>query len=248
MRWRQTQLQEIVAFEPQNSTRGAPGRLYEAWWDRDPMVIWRQVLAMNPAHAEARDRRWRTSYVRMVSDVRPRWLSLQARSASWQEHLIETVGKPACRSCPAIPAAGSARHRLRLASARSNRRVRSLQPTRLRRRTRGCRLRPPRAAACGVPAMREDLCPLSARFQAVAGLLARSGEHGPELQTRRGVGGLLRRGGPEVGRPALGRRHPRAVSWSTLTKWLTRRRPRPARCAGEADSGGSPGQRRGPIH
>jgi len=50
------QLKEIVAIEPQNvEALVRLGRLYEERWDRDPMPIWRQVLAADPTHAEARD-------------------------------------------------------------------------------------------------------------------------------------------------------------------------------------------------
>jgi len=67
----ETQLTEIVALEPQNvDALVRLGRLYETWWDRDPMAIWRQVLAANPAHPEAREA-LADDYVKMVSDQSP---------------------------------------------------------------------------------------------------------------------------------------------------------------------------------
>jgi tetratricopeptide (TPR) repeat protein len=67
----ETQLTEIVALEPQHiEALVRLGRLYEGWWDRDPMAIWRQVLAMNPAHPEARET-LADDYVKMVSDQSP---------------------------------------------------------------------------------------------------------------------------------------------------------------------------------
>jgi tetratricopeptide (TPR) repeat protein len=52
----ETQLTAIVAAEPQNTEALVRlGRLYETWWDRDPMAVWRQVLAVNPAQPEARE-------------------------------------------------------------------------------------------------------------------------------------------------------------------------------------------------
>jgi len=46
------------------------GRLYEEWWDREPMSIWRQVLAVNPAHPEAREA-LADDYVKAVNDQSP---------------------------------------------------------------------------------------------------------------------------------------------------------------------------------
>lgn len=52
----ETQLQGIVSLEPQHiEALVRLGRLFEGRWDRDPMPIWRQVLAVNPAHTEARE-------------------------------------------------------------------------------------------------------------------------------------------------------------------------------------------------
>ena len=67
----ETQLTEIMALEPQNvEALVRLGRLYEEWWDRDPMAIWRQVLAVNPTHPEAREA-LADDYVKMVSDQSP---------------------------------------------------------------------------------------------------------------------------------------------------------------------------------
>jgi len=67
----ETQLTEITALEPQNvDALVRLGRLYEEWWDRDPMAIWRQVLAVNPAHPEAREA-LADDYVKMVSNQSP---------------------------------------------------------------------------------------------------------------------------------------------------------------------------------
>jgi tetratricopeptide (TPR) repeat protein len=67
----ETQLAEIVASEPQNvDALVRLGRLYETWWDHDPMAIWRQVLAVNPAHPEAREA-LADDYVSMVSNQSP---------------------------------------------------------------------------------------------------------------------------------------------------------------------------------
>jgi tetratricopeptide (TPR) repeat protein len=67
----ETQLQEIVALEPQHiEALVRLGRLYEERWDRDPMAIWRQVLAANPTQPEAREA-LADDYVKMVSDQSP---------------------------------------------------------------------------------------------------------------------------------------------------------------------------------
>jgi len=67
----ETQLQEIIAIEPQHiEALVRLGRLYEGWWDRDPMAIWRQVLAINPTHPEARDA-LADGYVKMVNAASP---------------------------------------------------------------------------------------------------------------------------------------------------------------------------------
>jgi tetratricopeptide (TPR) repeat protein len=67
----ETQLTEITALEPQNvDALVRLGRLYEEWWDRDPMAIWRQVLAINPAQPEAREA-LADDYVKMVADQSP---------------------------------------------------------------------------------------------------------------------------------------------------------------------------------
>lgn len=52
----ETQLQEVLAVEPQNLEALLHlARLYETQWNRDPLPIWRQVLAINPTHPEARE-------------------------------------------------------------------------------------------------------------------------------------------------------------------------------------------------
>jgi tetratricopeptide (TPR) repeat protein len=67
----ETQLTEIVVLEPQNvDALVRLGRLYEEWWDRDPMAIWRQVLTVNPAHPEAREA-LADDYVKMVNESSP---------------------------------------------------------------------------------------------------------------------------------------------------------------------------------
>jgi tetratricopeptide (TPR) repeat protein len=67
----ETQLTEIVALEPQNvDALVRLGRLYEGRWDRDPVATWRQVLAINPEHPEAREA-LADDYVKMVSDLLP---------------------------------------------------------------------------------------------------------------------------------------------------------------------------------
>ena len=67
----ETQLLEITTQDPQNlDALVRLGRLYEGWWDREPMTIWRQVLAINPAHPEAREA-LANDYVKMVSNESP---------------------------------------------------------------------------------------------------------------------------------------------------------------------------------
>ncbi len=52
----ETQLKEILATEPQNLEALVHlGRLYQDSWLPDAAPIWRQVLAINPSHPEARD-------------------------------------------------------------------------------------------------------------------------------------------------------------------------------------------------
>lgn len=52
----ETQLNEIVAIEPQNvEALVRLAHLYDTRWDRDPMAIWRKVLAIDPTHSEARE-------------------------------------------------------------------------------------------------------------------------------------------------------------------------------------------------
>ncbi len=52
----ETQLKEILAMEPQNlDVLVRLARLYQESWRRDAASIWRQVLAINPSHPEARD-------------------------------------------------------------------------------------------------------------------------------------------------------------------------------------------------
>ena len=64
----ETQLQDILSFEPQHiEALVRLGRLYEMRWDRDPMSIWRQVLAVNPRQPEAREM-LAEDYAKMVSD------------------------------------------------------------------------------------------------------------------------------------------------------------------------------------
>lgn len=64
----ETQLTEITALEPQNvEALVRLGRLYQGRWDRDPMAIWRQVLAVNPMHPEAREA-LADGFVKMVTD------------------------------------------------------------------------------------------------------------------------------------------------------------------------------------
>ena len=67
----ETQLLEITTRDPQNvEALVRLGRLYEEWWDREPMPIWRQVLAINPTHPEAREA-LANDYVKMVNDESP---------------------------------------------------------------------------------------------------------------------------------------------------------------------------------
>lgn len=67
----ETQLQEIVSLEPQHiEALVRLGRLYEERWDRDPMSIWRQVLAANPTQPEAREA-LAEDYVKMASNQSP---------------------------------------------------------------------------------------------------------------------------------------------------------------------------------
>lgn len=67
----EVQLQEITAADPQHvGALVRLGRLYETWWDRDPMPIWQQVLAVNPTHLEAREA-LADDYIKMTSDQAP---------------------------------------------------------------------------------------------------------------------------------------------------------------------------------
>lgn len=67
----ETQLKEIAELEPGNTEALVRlGRLYGDRWDRDAMAIWRQVLAVNPSHPEAREA-LADSYFRLVSDRSP---------------------------------------------------------------------------------------------------------------------------------------------------------------------------------
>ena len=67
----ETQLLEITTRYPQHvEALVRLGRLYEEWWDREPMPIWRQVLATNPTHPEAREA-LANDYVKMVNDESP---------------------------------------------------------------------------------------------------------------------------------------------------------------------------------
>ncbi|MBK9232441.1 MAG: tetratricopeptide repeat protein [Anaerolineae bacterium] len=67
----EVQLREITAADPQHvEALVRLGRLYEGWWDRDPMPIWQQVLAVNPTHLEAREALV-DDYIKMVNDQAP---------------------------------------------------------------------------------------------------------------------------------------------------------------------------------
>ena len=67
----EVQLREITAADPQHvEALVRLGRLYEGWWDRDPMPIWQQVLAINPTHLEAREALV-DDYIKMVNDQAP---------------------------------------------------------------------------------------------------------------------------------------------------------------------------------
>ncbi len=78
------------------------GALYEARGDRDPMPIWRRVLAVEPHHAEAREA-LAQSYVKKVQEESPRygWFdrvrrrSQKEKVALLQEGLRELPGHPA---------------------------------------------------------------------------------------------------------------------------------------------------------
>jgi len=77
------------------------GTLYENRWDRDPMALWRRVLAVEPDHGEAREALAQL-YVKKVQEEAPRsgWLArLRRRSekekiALLQEGLRELPGHP----------------------------------------------------------------------------------------------------------------------------------------------------------
>lgn len=67
----ETQLKELLAVEPQHiEALVRLARLYETWWDRDAMAVWRQVLAINPSHPEAREG-LAEGYIRMVGQGAP---------------------------------------------------------------------------------------------------------------------------------------------------------------------------------
>ncbi len=67
----EVQLREITAADPQHvEALVRLGRLHEGWWDRDPMPIWQQVLAINPTHLEAREALV-DDYIKMVNDQAP---------------------------------------------------------------------------------------------------------------------------------------------------------------------------------
>ena len=67
----EVQLREITAADPQHvEALVRLGRLYEGWWDGDPMPIWQQVLAVNPTHLEAREALV-DDYIKMVNDQAP---------------------------------------------------------------------------------------------------------------------------------------------------------------------------------
>lgn len=67
----ETQLQQILAVEPQNlEALVRLGRYYQTQWNRDALPIWRQVLAINPTHPEAREA-LASSYLQMVQQALP---------------------------------------------------------------------------------------------------------------------------------------------------------------------------------
>jgi tetratricopeptide (TPR) repeat protein len=85
----ETQLKEIVELEPQNiEALVRLGRLYQGWWDRDPMAIWRQVLAVNPQHPEAREA-LADEYVKLVRGESPRAVYFGQRPGKDNIELLE---------------------------------------------------------------------------------------------------------------------------------------------------------------